>query len=98
MNRQSTLESIGKSVSSAIGRLYTPKDARAFGSGGGGASVAILEGFTSNDEDYFVKIAGMGDFDMLKAEYDGVSEIYNSNTIRVPKPICVGKRSVLTLV
>jgi len=36
---------------------------------------------------YFVKVGSTRQYDMLKAEYIGVREMYNTKTIRVPKAI-----------
>eukprot|EP00607_Mallomonas_marina_P003002 CAMPEP_0182433710 /NCGR_PEP_ID=MMETSP1167-20130531/65032_1 /TAXON_ID=2988 /ORGANISM="Mallomonas Sp, Strain CCMP3275" /LENGTH=295 /DNA_ID=CAMNT_0024622735 /DNA_START=305 /DNA_END=1192 /DNA_ORIENTATION=- len=57
--------------------------------GGGGASVGVLRDDTSEKE-FFCKIGNMGSFDMLCAEYNGIKDMYNTKTIRVPKPICFG--------
>ena len=68
---------------------YSGRIANNIGTGGSGASAFIVRDDTTNVE-YFVKQAGIDGFDMLKCEYEGMKEIFNTNTIRVPKPICVG--------
>lgn len=58
-------------------------------SGGGGASTyAMLDTLTQTK--YFCKTA-MGEYNMLLGEYTGVKEMADTNTIRVPTPICVGE-------
>ena len=57
--------------------------------GGGGASIIILENEKDSSEKYFVKKTGLHGFDMLFAEYKGTKEIYDTHTIKTPKPIGV---------
>lgn len=46
--------------------------------------------------DFFVKSGGMSAYEMLSAEYEGVSEIFESNTINVPRPITKGSSSYIS--
>ena len=60
--------------------------------GGGGASIMILENSQNPSEKYFVKKTGLHGFDMLFAEYKGIKEIFDTHTIRAPKPIGVSSQ------
>jgi len=44
----------------------------------------------SNDIDYFVKLNDANLLDMFEAEFQGLSEIRQSDSITAPKPICCG--------
>jgi fructosamine-3-kinase len=62
---------------------------RGYSGGGGGASTyTLLDTLTQTR--YFCKTA-LGEYDMLLGEYTSVKEMADTNTIRVPKPICVGE-------
>jgi fructosamine-3-kinase len=39
---------------------------------------------------YFYKSTGSWGLDMLHAEYTGVKAMFETKTIRVPRPVCVG--------
>lgn len=41
-------------------------------------------------KEFFIKRGSMSDYAMLNAEYQGIKEIFETKTIRVPQPICVG--------
>lgn len=56
---------------------------------GGGGSTGVLECELTNKE-FFAKVGGMQAYDMLRAEFLGVTDIYNTQSIRVPQPICFG--------
>lgn len=60
-------------------------------SGGGGATTSTVVDKLTNAK-YFVKMA-RNKYDMLYAEYLGVNEMHQTNTIKVPKPIACGKHS-----
>lgn len=82
-------EAIGKDISNSIGVSYRPVSWEGgYGSGGGGATTGTIT--DTSGVKFFVKQGGLYDFNMLQAEYLGIKEIYDTNTIRVPKPICVG--------
>lgn len=57
--------------------------------GGGGASTGAAKD-TSTGKKYFYKSTGHWGLDMLRAEYRGISDMYETHTIRVPEPIAVG--------
>ena len=84
-------ESMSKAASEALGKPVEFVSTGGGGglSGGGGATTStIIDKLT--DTKYFVKMA-RNKFDMLYAEYLGVNEMYQTQTIKVPKPIAVGK-------
>lgn len=89
MGQSSYMEAISQATSEALGRNVAMKPASGGGaSGGGGATTTAVA-----DQDgtrYFVKAAVNG-HDMLRAEYLGVKSMSDTNTIRVPKPICLGE-------
>lgn len=83
------MDIVSKAASEALGKTVNLKPTAGGGfSGGGGASTSAVV-----DEDgtkYFVKAASGGQ-DMLRAEYLGVKEMSDTNTIRVPTPVCFGE-------
>lgn len=76
---------IGKEISK-IRAPFAASSWQGGSSGGGGASVGIIRDDITGIE-YFVKTGSLSKMDMLAAEFDGITEIFNSKTIRVPKPI-----------
>ena len=83
------MASLSKAVSDALGRTVQLEPARGGGaSGGGGATTsAVVDPATSTR--YFVKAASGGQ-DMLQAEYLGLKEMSETQTIRVPTPVAFG--------
>lgn len=59
------------------------------GTGGGGATTSAMVDTISGSK-YFVKSA-RNKLDMLRAEYLGVKEMADTNTIQVPTPIAFGQ-------
>lgn len=84
----SNLEIIGQSISKSIGKIYRPAQwIGGYGGGGSGASTGnIVDDIGTK---FFVKQGNLYSYNMLNAEYEAISEIYRSNTIRVPRPICI---------
>lgn len=84
------MDAMSIEVSKVLGREVKLTAATGGGaSGGGGASTsAVMDPETSTK--YFVK-AAWGEIDMLRAEYLGIKEMSESQTIRVPTPIAFGK-------
>jgi fructosamine-3-kinase len=85
------LELVSQEVSHALGRssvqaLIAASTGGGF-SGGGGASTNTVVDATTKTK-YFLKSASATSAAMLRAEYLGVQEMANSQTIRVPTPIC----------
>lgn len=84
------LDSLSKAASLALDRTVELVSSRGGGySGGGGASTSAVQDKQTGQK-YFVKSAS-GSGDMLKAEYLGIKEMYDTNTIRVPKPVAFGE-------
>jgi fructosamine-3-kinase len=85
----SMVDAMSEAISKSLGRTIHLKPASGGGfSGGGGASTSAVVDPETNTK-YFVKSA-RGGHDMLKAEYLGVKEMSETQTIKVPKPIAFG--------
>lgn len=83
------VDAMSEAVSKSLGRTVHLKPASGGGfSGGGGASTSAVVDPETNTK-YFVKSAS-GRHDMLRAEYLGVKEMSETQTIKVPKPIAFG--------
>ena len=83
------MDVLSQTASEALGRTVTLKPTSGGGySGGGGASTSAVVDTTDGTR-YFVKAASGGQ-DMLRAEYLGVKAMSDTQTIRVPKPVCFG--------
>jgi fructosamine-3-kinase len=84
------MDVLSKAASEALGRAVQLEPTNGAGaSGGGGASTsAVVDPATGTR--YFVKSA-RNSIEMLRAEYLGVKEMSNTNTIRVPTPIAFGE-------
>lgn len=52
----------------------------------------------SSNREYFCKTTSLSSSPMLAAEYEGIKEIYNSNSIRVPKPIAISAHDFTSFV
>jgi fructosamine-3-kinase len=63
-------------------------------SGGSGASTGIIIDKNTKNEYFIKRIYGLSGYQMLLSEYHGSLEIYNTNTIKIPKPICIGMNSI----
>ena len=87
---KSLIDAMSSAASESLGRKVELETASGGGyAGGGGASTsAVVDKLT--DTKYFVKSAS-GGFDMLRAEYEGVKAMSNTNTIQVPTPIAFGE-------
>lgn len=77
---------IEQSISVAVQKSFTIKKQSSISGG------CINRAFKVQDEnyDYFVKLNDVDLLDMFEAEFEGLSEIAQSKTIAVPKPICSG--------
>ena len=56
----------------------------------GGGSINSAYVIQGNQHSYFVKTNAASRLAMFEAELEGLNEIAESNTIKVPKPLCVG--------
>lgn len=89
MNRD-TLKHISQDISKVIGRDINIHFPPSLGySGGGGASTGIIS-CDSTGLSFFIKTANFYSYDMLHAEFIGVSDISKTETIKCPKPIACG--------
>ncbi|GJQ08744.1 hypothetical protein GpartN1_g535.t1 [Galdieria partita] len=80
-------EKISSAVSAATGKEFKAS----IGPSVGGGCVSDTRVILSKDSDslkFFAKIGTPSEVSMLAAEYYGVLEMYNTETIRLPKPIC----------
>lgn len=84
------MEALSRAVSESLGRTVNlePTSGGGFSGGGGASTSAVIDKETG--EKYFVKAAS-GAKDMLRAEYLGIKEMAETNTIRVPRPIAFGE-------
>jgi len=73
-------------ISQATGQSFQIQDRRSVG--GGCISQAYV--ITDGNETYFVKFNSASEYDMFEAEALGLKEMFETQTIRVPKPICWG--------
>ncbi len=89
LSSSSLLESLSEACSKSLQRPVTLQPSSGGGgSGGGGAqTMAVLDEISGNK--YFVKTCRKTE--MLRAEYLGVKEMAETETIRVPTPIAVGE-------
>lgn len=85
------MEALSLAASEALKRPVQLEAARGGGaSGGGGATTSAVREVGNDQKLYFVK-AAMGGSDMLRAEYLGVKAMYETHTVRVPRPIAFGE-------
>ena len=89
---ESLLTTINREISANVGRSFKGNYESSGMGGGGGASVGVIKDPSTN-EAFFYKSSGLMGYNMLQAEYIGIKEMYDTHTIRVPKPICYGTSS-----
>jgi hypothetical protein len=84
------VDAVSTAASESLGRTVELVSTTGGGyAGGGGATTsALLDKAT--DTKYFLKSA-YGEYDMLRAEYEGVKAMSETNTIQVPTPIAFGE-------
>ena len=89
MTSPTLISAINKEIKKSTGLAFNGVYSNGVGSGGSGASAFVIE-----DQDakisYFVKQSDLSGFEMLRCEYEGIREIAETQTIKVPKPICYG--------
>lgn len=84
-------QAISNAISGATGKPFRADVSGGSGGGGGGsgwASTQVLRNADDRNEQYFLKCGRASDVPMLSAEYHGIKEMFDTHTIRVPKPIC----------
>ncbi len=79
-------QTIAEDITRATGESFTVRDRR----GIGGGSINQAYQITDGDRSYFLKLNQAVRFAMFEAEALGLKEIADSNTIRVPRPLCWG--------
>lgn len=77
---------IATQISRAIGQTFRAEQTRSIGGG------CINQAYKVSDSQitYFVKLNQASKLTMFEAELAGLKEMYNSQTIRVPQPVCCG--------
>ncbi len=83
---QKTWNEIGAQISATTHSHFTVKENKAIGGGCINQAYCITDG----KQRYFVKLNTSNKLSMFEAEAAGLMEIYRSNTLRVPLPICYG--------
>ncbi|HEY9877625.1 MAG TPA: fructosamine kinase family protein [Leptolyngbyaceae cyanobacterium] len=79
-------DAIAAQISQATEQPFTVEDQRSVGGGCINQAYRISDGHQS----YFVKLNAATQIAMFEAEALGLKEIYDSQTIRVPRPVCWG--------
>ncbi|MGF1567421.1 MAG: fructosamine kinase family protein [Nodosilinea sp.] len=77
---------IAQHISAATGRAFTVQDRRSVGGGCINQAYQISDG----TQRFFLKLNQAAQVAMFEAEALGLKEMYDSQTIRVPKPLCWG--------
>ena len=79
-------DAIARAVAQATGEFFNADTRRAV-SGGSINTTEVLEG---SGRKFFVKLNTAIRLDMFEAEVEGLAEIANSESVRVPQPVCCG--------
>ncbi|MBE9078835.1 fructosamine kinase family protein [Romeria aff. gracilis LEGE 07310] len=79
-------ERIAEQISQTTGQPFEMRDRRTIGGGSINQAYAVGD----RDRTFFVKLNQATRLDMFEAEQAGLQEIYASQTIRVPQPLCCG--------
>jgi len=79
-------DAIARAITQATGEIFRPEGRRGV-SGGDINTAEVLEGGGGR---YFVKLNDVARLAMFEAESEGLAEITNSKSVRVPQPICLG--------
>jgi fructosamine-3-kinase len=79
-------DAIARAITQATGEVFRPEGRRGV-SGGDINTAEMLEG---GGRRYFVKLNDATRLAMFEAESEGLAEITNSKSVRVPQPICLG--------
>ena len=77
---------LAPAITKAPGQPYHLRSRRSIGGG------CINEAYQVSDgaQSYFVKFNSNHKVDMFAAEFEGLREMYQSKTIRIPQPLCYG--------
>lgn len=98
MIKQNILDTLSNSISEKIKVQIKLQASDNFSSSGGSGATTIILTCSNTKMSYFIKLGSMQSFNMLRAEYLGVEEIFNTNTIRVPQPISYGVEDNISFV
>ncbi|MCU7873168.1 MAG: fructosamine kinase family protein [Candidatus Thiodiazotropha sp. (ex Lucinoma borealis)] len=79
-------EIIAQHITETTGELFNPLEPRRVGGGCINTGMRLTDG----ERTYFVKLNGAALLDMFDAESDGLREIADTETMRVPEPLCCG--------
>jgi fructosamine-3-kinase len=79
-------DAIARAITQATGEVFQPESRRGV-SGGDINTAEMLEG---GGRRYFVKLNDAARLAMFEAELDGLIEIADSQSVRVPQPVCHG--------
>ncbi|MBT2990956.1 MAG: fructosamine kinase family protein [Candidatus Thiodiazotropha sp. (ex Ctena orbiculata)] len=77
---------ISEHIAQTTGRPFNPLEPRHVGGGCINTGVRLTDG----ERTYFVKLNTASLLDMFEAEADGLREMADTRTIRVPEPLCCG--------
>ena len=86
-------DAIARAVAQATGEFFNADTRRAV-SGGSINTTEVLEG---SGRKFFVKLNTAIRLDMFEAEVEGLAEIANSESVRVPQPVCCGTQGGFTI-
>lgn len=77
---------LAERITQLTGQPFSVSSQRSIGGGCINQAVAVADG----PRTFFVKINRASEVAMFEAECDGLKEMYESRTIRVPQPLCTG--------
>jgi len=79
-------DEISKKISESVETPFIASKRQSIGGGCINSAYKLSDG----KQQFFLKTNEASKIEMFKAESDGLDEIVRSNTIRVPRPVCVG--------
>lgn len=82
----SVVHAVAGQVAQLTGQPFQIESQRSIGGGCINQAVAVTDG----QRTFFVKVNRASDLAMFEAECAGLKEMYESQTIRVPQPLCAG--------
>jgi fructosamine-3-kinase len=85
---------IAAQISDSTGSPFIIEKASMVGGGCINQAYKVEGKIEGSGRTFFVKVNDPGSLAMFEAEADGLGELYNSNTLRVPAPVCSGADSL----
>ena len=82
-----TWQIIAEHITQVTGETFSPAEPRHLGGGCINTAVRLMDA----DRTFFVKLNQASLLDMFEAESDGLRAMAETDTIRVPKPLCTGQ-------